>query len=462
MIKKIILLLLSFIVINLIIISFSIYRLGLFNFNLDIINFLRYNFNFVQLLSFTNIIFYLIIFFLFLIICNFTQKNYYKFILVFFSIILLLGTIKFCASYKVFYYLINKLDTSDFYEKHYVDAKKISIKAPEIKKNLILIFMESMEFTFANKRIFKENLIPELIQLSDKNISFTKHLQGYFQDNTQMSLVATMTGLPSRALFINRNLQPNRVGIGLKKYLPKVYSLSEILKDNGYTTTFIQGGNIYFSGAKTFLQQHGFDFIYGREELKKEFDNKVETNPWGVEDKLTFDFLKKEILNNSKTNVPFFFTMFTINTHFYEPSSIDEDITNIKQASKLIDDFINWCNKQSFIKDTTIIIVGDHLRMKDKLNQFLDENYDERYIYNTFINTVYSNSKINRDRTFSQIDLFPTILEAIGFKVEGSKLGLGTSLFSDKKTLLEEFGETELNSQLAKNNKLYKNLYKNR
>ena len=48
----------------------------------------------------------------------------------------------------------------------------------------------------------------------------------------------------------------------------------------------------------------------------------------------------------------------------------------------------------------------------------------------------------------------------MGFEIQGSKLGLGTSLFSNKKTLLEEFGYEELKSQLAKRNKIYNNLWK--
>ncbi|MBR3654600.1 MAG: LTA synthase family protein [Elusimicrobia bacterium] len=460
MIKKIVLLLITFVIMNLITIAYGIYKLGLLNLNLDIITFLRYNFDSIQILPFINIIFYLIIIFtLFLIIFKFTKtNNYYKSIFIFFSIILLLGTIKLCITYKVFYYISHKLETSDFYEKHYVDAKQVSIQVPKQKKNLILIFMESMEFTFADNKFFKENLIPELTKLSNENISFNKHLQGYFQNNTQMSLVATMTGIPSRAIFIGKNFGNNEIGKELKEYLPNIYSLPDILKDNGYNTMFIQSGDVDFAGARTFLQQHSFDFIMGEEELSKCFSN-ITKNEWGVEDKFTFETLKKELLQNYKTDIPFFFTIFTTDTHFNNNSSITESKNKIKQTSILISDFINWCNKQNFIKDTTIIIIGDHLRMKD---QFISEYYDKRYIYNCFINSVYTNKNVNKNRTFSQIDLFPTILEALGFKIEGSKLGLGTSLFSDKKTLLEEFGEGELNSQLAKRNKIYNNLWKSK
>ena len=37
--------------------------------------------------------------------------------------------------------------------------------------------------------------------------------------------------------------------------------------------------------------------------------------------------------------------------------------------------------------------------------------------------------------------MFPTMLASIGVKIEGERLGLGTNLFSDKPTIMEENGD---------------------
>lgn len=37
------------------------------------------------------------------------------------------------------------------------------------------------------------------------------------------------------------------------------------------------------------------------------------------------------------------------------------------------------------------------------------------------------------------MDLFPTTLVAMGAKFKGDRLGIGTNLFSDKKTLTEKY-----------------------
>ena len=48
------------------------------------------------------------------------------------------------------------------------------------------------------------------------------------------------------------------------------------------------------------------------------------------------------------------------------------------------------------------------------------------------------------------MDLFPTMLSAMGYTIEGDRLGLGTDLFSGRPTLAEEMGYEELNEEVQK------------
>ena len=118
----------------------------------------------------------------------------------------------------------------------------------------------------------------------------------------------------------------------------------------------------------------------------------------------------------------------------------------------MISDFIDWFKNKPEYKNTVIVLVGDHLRMG---RDFKMPN--ERQIYNLFLNSVVKPK--NLQRTFSQIDLFPSVLEAIGVKIVGHKLGLGTSIFSNQKTLSERFSAKKLNNTLSKRNKLYESLW---
>ena len=77
---------------------------------------------------------------------------------------------------------------------------------------------------------------------------------------------------------------------------------------------------------------------------------------------------------------------------------------------------------------------------------------DKDYVRKTY--TAIINSPIEKEceetRLFSTMDLFPTTLAAIGAKIEGNALGLGVNLYSDRQTLLEEYGLEEVKSELNK------------
>ena len=77
-----------------------------------------------------------------------------------------------------------------------------------------------------------------------------------------------------------------------------------------------------------------------------------------------------------------------------------------------------------------------------------------RTIYNVFINTDIKEVN-NKNRIFTAMDMYPTTLGALGASIEGSRLGLGTDLFSDKKTIPEEIGIEMFNKELKKNSVYY-------
>jgi len=51
--------------------------------------------------------------------------------------------------------------------------------------------------------------------------------------------------------------------------------------------------------------------------------------------------------------------------------------------------------------------------------------------------------------------MFPTTLAALGVTIEGDRLGIGTNLFSDTKTLTEIYGYDKLEEELNKNSDFY-------
>ena len=72
-------------------------------------------------------------------------------------------------------------EKTDFYEKYYVNPAKTKLDFPSQKRNLIYIFMESMESSYADQEdggIMDDNYIPNLTKLAKENINFSDKADG--------------------------------------------------------------------------------------------------------------------------------------------------------------------------------------------------------------------------------------------------------------------------------------------
>jgi phosphoglycerol transferase len=189
-------------------------------------------------------------------------------------------------------------------------------------------------------------------------------------------------------------------------------------------------------------------------------------------DDRTYDFFKEKI-TELPADKPFFAVMATIETHFGQTLSHSQKLfpteaeNTIHHASYLAGSFLEWVREQPFGKNTTVVFIGDHLMMRvggrknpGSRRLFKKIPPDSRFIFNAFINT--RRKAPDKERRFTQVDIFPTLVEALGYEIEGSRLGLGTSLFSKRKTLIEELGKTEMENELKKKNLLYDALWESK
>lgn len=106
---------------------------------------------------------------------------------------------------------------------------------------------------------------------------------------------------------------------------------------------------------------------------------------------------------------------------------------------KKVSELVEWIQAQPWGEDTVIVLNGDHLCMDSKYYSDMPEGY-VRKTYTAIINS--SKKEPDTVRSYSTMDLFPTTLSAMGVTIVGDRLGLGTDLYSDTPTLLEELGKT--------------------
>lgn len=387
--------------------------------------------------------------------------NITNLLLAYVFIMMILIQIKSLNDLGLFSYIKKINDKTYIYENEYVSPDDVSISAKK-KKNLIYIYLESMEVGFASKEnggLLDYDLIPNLRELAAENtyFSFNEDVGGFHSFTrtswTVSALLGSESGIPY-AFPVGSNSMRNDIS-----FAPKIITLGDILEENGYNQEFLCGSDSDFGGRRGFFKTHGnfriFDYYDG---LNNGYTDDYVW--WGLDDRTLYEIAKDELAKLYKEGKPFNLTMLTVDTHHIGGyvcdlcnDEFDIQYANVvKCADKQIGDFINWLKEQPYYEDTLIVISGDHPTMDGTL--ITEPDYQNRFTYECFINSSVSSTN-TKNREFNTLDMFPTILAAMGFEIEGDKLGLGTNLFSGKQTLEEKYGYSYLNSELNKYSDFY-------
>lgn len=356
-------------------------------------------------------------------------------------------------------YIQSITNSSLLYQEEYINPNDVSIEFPEQKRNLLLIYLEGMETTYASvdagggKPV---NYIPGLTALANKNI--------YFSNDDDLGGAGrcpgtgwTMGGILASSTGVNYKLPIEGNSAGEYKYfLPGLTTVGDILEDAGYQNYFMCGSDAVFGGRLDFFSQHGhYNVLDYYSAIEDGIIPKDYYEFWGMEDEYLYEYAKQELTKIASKKEPFNFTMLTVDTHHPDgyicelcDDEYSEQFANvIACADKQVCQFVDWVKEQDWYEDTTIIITGDHTNMKADFWEDIGDY--ERKIYNCFIHLPEGLSP-NRttNRVFSTMDMFPTILAAMGVSIEGERLGLGTNLFSAEKTLPEKMGFETFNEEL--------------
>lgn len=387
------------------------------------------------------------------------------------ALILALVLILFAAfNVELIDYLVHQNANSGLYQSEYVDPDSVKITFPEKKRNLIYIMLESMETSYLSKDLggaMDENLIPELYDLAYENLCFSntdEKVGGFYTTKgatwTVGSMVAQTAGIPLKT----PTEDVNKYGSSGEAFLPGVTTLNNILHDAGYTQMVMVGSDANFGGRRPYFEQHDVTEVLDIYSARAQgYIPKDYWVWWGMEDLHLFNFAEQVIKNLAQNAEPFAFTMLTVDTHHVggyqcelcQPSTSGETYDqSISCSSRQVAKFVDWIQHQDFYENTTIIIVGDHESMDNGYFQRMVDGDYQRLLYNCFINTPAKAAKTT-NRQYAAVDLFPTTLAAMGCTIQGDRLGLGTNLFSGKKTITERWGFEHFNEELAKASAYY-------
>ncbi|MFK4823602.1 sulfatase-like hydrolase/transferase [Paenochrobactrum sp. BZR 588] len=328
------------------------------------------------------------------------------------------------------------------------------------KKNIIIIYAESTERTFAEIE-HGEEIFAEFLELAATGIE----AQGLRQvTNTGWTMAGFMTsqcGVPlqPRGLYRGNNFSRH------KDFFTGIYCLPDILSANGYHTEYMNGGGRNFAGLGAYLDDHHFN-------RTTHFDNYEKlagdyTSYWGLYDDTLLDLAEKRIEELHQEEQPFAFFMATIGGHAssgfptrtckknIEQGNLSGMQFAIKCSGYHIQKTIETLRAKGLLENTIVVVHNDHLIMdnphSDELNQF------NRMDYFTVVGDGIEPRVIKREA--AMFDLFPTILELLGMNLPDGRAGVGRSLFNGNKNMMEELGPDKLNEVIRKDRSLRQKMW---
>ncbi len=340
----------------------------------------------------------------------------------------------------------------------YTSANIQTTSAPP--KNLILIYLESMEATYMDP-MFGE-AADALTVLSKQGLRIEGISQIQDTGWTTAGLVASQCGIPLLSYGL---VMENRMK-NIETFLSNAECLATQLSERGYQTRFYGGAKLSFAGKGRFLTTHGYETPVGLESIPEAERGPV--GKWGMYDDRVFELALRELETIAASEAPFLLSILTLGAHApagYPAPSCYESIKGAKEmdttllsvacTAGLTNQFIATAKQRGLLENTTIVLLSDHLSHLTTQTSKLDNLTREIF-------TVVISSDIapaTTQKTGSMIDLYPTLLELLNLAPTEGKAGLGVSLLSDKPTLLEQYGSESLGLAIRSDTALRKSLW---
>ena len=188
--------------------------------------------------------------------------------------------------------------------KLYSEAKNIEFVEPKLKKNLILIYFESLEYdveNLANKN--QRNPIKELKKLSGKNVYNFKQPPA-----TSISIAGIFASQCSVPLypFISKNIENFNE--------KKLKCLSDVLNEFDYKQYHFMTVEKTFHRSNLFLENHHYT-IFDNQKIRERFPDAKTAWGGGVHDDVMLSLAKNKILQLKKNNYHFNVVIKTTDTH---------------------------------------------------------------------------------------------------------------------------------------------------
>ena len=284
--------------------------------------------------------------------------------------------------------------------------------------NVIVVVLESFSRYIMDDGGHVTGITPCLDSLKHEGLYFTNFYANSFR--TDRGLMAILSGYPA---------QPT---MSLMKYPRKtnnLYGMARSLRQAGYDTQYVYGGDANFTNMRSYLMATGFNRVVSEED----YDKSLRTGKWGVNDSVLFDkalAVMPPAQGGGARRKGLFTVVQTSSSH--EPFDVpmhamkNERLNAFHYTDYCLGRYVDQLKKRSDWEHTMLVVVADHLGC-------YPEDMDNFQLYRYHIPLIITGGAIKERRQIatlgSQHDIPATLLPM---------LGLSHSEFTFSKDMLDE------------------------
>ncbi|MAP28374.1 MAG: sulfatase [Methylophaga sp.] len=226
---------------------------------------------------------------------------------------------------------------------------------------------------------------------------------------------------------------PARSVVKLSLAQQNFFTLGGLLKQQGYFTEFIYGGESHFDNMASFFIGNGFESVID----ERDFKDPIFTGSWGVSDEDLLNKTHQRLSELNAKNQPFLSFVFTSSNHtpfeypdgriqpYDQPKQTDNN--TVKYADYALGEFFDKAKLSDYWDNTLFLVVADHT------NRVYGDDLVPISGFHIPAMILGADTESKQIKTVSsQVDLAPTLLSLMGVSANHPMIGRDLTIESEQ------------------------------